>query len=102
MSEKEIKKEEEVHKEETEKKDVDWEEQASDDEEEDQNEKKEEKEKPKKKKLQLINGEVMITKLDEYIEPPKEVKEAKGDIRDANRYNFGALINSDEKKMIKK
>jgi hypothetical protein len=38
----------------------------------------------------------MITKLDEYIEPPKEVKEAKGDVRDANRYNFGALINKDE------
>ncbi len=38
----------------------------------------------------------MITKLDEYIEPPKEIKEAKGDIRDANRYNFGALINTDE------
>ena len=29
--------------------------------------------------------------------PPKEVKETKGDIRDTNRYNFVALINSDEK-----
>ena len=60
--------------------------------------------KPKKKeKPQLIkdeHGEILITKLDEYIEPEKVVKEAKGDIRDANIYNFGALIKAEEGELL--
>ena len=101
MSEEEVKKEEQEHKEDEEKKDVDWEEQASDDEEELENDKEKEnsenkENKPKREKIKKINGEIMITKLDEYIEPPKEVKEAKGDVRDANKYNLNTLINKDE------
>ena len=34
----------------------------------------------------------MIKTLNHYVEPPKEVKEAKGDIRDLNRYNFKELM----------
>ena len=52
--------------------------------------KKEKEEKPKKKKgqelIRDVHGEILITKLDEYVEPEKVVKEAKGDIRDANNY----------------
>ena len=83
----------------------DWHEEVSDDEDNEVEEKKEEKKKeePKKVKQKLIrdkNGEVLITKLDDYVEPEKKVKEAKGDVRDANIYNFASLVKAEA--MIKK
>ena len=73
----------------------DWHTPSSDEDENEEEEKKEEKKKgkPKKIKQDLIkdkNGEILITKLDDYIEPEKKVKEAKGDVRDANIYNFAS------------
>ncbi len=56
------------------------------------------KKKRKITKQQLIknkHGEILITKLDDYVEPEKKVKEAKGDIRDANIYNFSSLVKED-------
>ena len=79
----------------------DWHDQVSSEDENEEEEKKEEKKeaKPQKVKQQLIrdkNGEVLITKLDDYVEPEKKVKEAKGDIRDANIYNFASLVKAEE------
>jgi hypothetical protein len=37
------------------------------------------------------HGEIVINKLDEYIEPTKGVREARGDVRLQNNYNFGDL-----------
>ena len=78
--------------------DKSWE--GSDEDEDEEEEKNEEKKKeePKKIKQELIrdkNGEVLITKLDDYIEPEKKIKEAKGDIRDANIYNFASLVKAE-------
>ena len=91
---------EEIKKEEVkdeEKKEEDWNEAASDSEEEEaKEEKKEEPKKPKPVYQKDKHGEILITKLDDYVEPPKEVKEAKGDIRDANKYDFKALVDSEE------
>ena len=35
------------------------------------------------------HGEIIITKLETYVEPSKIVKEARGDVRLQNNYNFG-------------
>ena len=35
------------------------------------------------------HGEIIITKLEAYVEPSKTVKEARGDVRLQNNYNFG-------------
>ena len=76
-----------------------WHEQS--DEEESEEEKKEEEPKTKKpkEKQSLVrdkNGEILITKLDDYVEPEKQIKEAKGDIRDANIYNFSSLVKAEQ------
>ena len=84
-----------------------WDDAASDegeDEEEEQKKEEQPKEEPKPKKVFLKNalGDILITKLDDYVEPPKEVKEAKGDVRDANKYDFSALIDhSDDEEEVK-
>ena len=69
-------------------KDEHWEE-GSDEEEEEQKTKVVAQ--PKRPLLKDKNGEIIINKLDTYIEPTKAVKEARGDTRMANRYNFGEL-----------
>ena len=80
-----------------------WHEQASDEDESEEEEKEEKEEKkeskPKKPKQEIIKdkyGEILITKLDDYVEPEKKVKEAKGDIRYANIYNFSSLVKAEE------
>ena len=86
-----------------------WHDQASDEDESEEEEKDEKKEenqqkKPKQEIIKDKHGEILITKLDEYIEPEKQVKEAKGDIRDANIYNFSSLVKAeaDEEEQEKK
>jgi len=50
-----------------------------------------EKKQPMKQILKDKFGEIIITKLDTYVEPHKAVKEARGDVRLQNNYNFGDL-----------
>ena len=52
-----------------------WHDQASDEDESEEEEKVEEKaKKPKQEILKDKHGEILITKLDDYIEPEKQVK----------------------------
>jgi hypothetical protein len=37
------------------------------------------------------HGEILVSKLEEYVEPTKQVREARGDVRLQNGYNFGDL-----------
>ena len=46
---------------------------------------------PKKPLHRDKHGEIVIDKLDAYVDPVKTVKEAKADVRDINRYNFKDL-----------
>ena len=72
-----------------------WEEYGSDndnDENEISHNKEETKIVEKVEKKTLIkdkHGEIIITKLETYVEPSKIVKEARGDVRLQNNYNFG-------------
>merc|ERR1712032_879708 len=49
------------------------------------------KKEPKKPILKDKTGEILITKLEAYVEPVRAVKETRGDTRDTNKYNFGDL-----------
>ena len=65
--------------------------------EEKKTESKKEVKEPKKPILKDKYGEIIINKLDDYVEPVKQVKEARGDLRLRNNYNFGDLsIDEDE------
>lgn len=68
-------------------KDEHWEE-GSDEEEE---EKTKVPSQPKKVVQKDKHGEIIISKLDAYVEPTKTVKETRGDTKMTNKYNFGDL-----------
>jgi hypothetical protein len=72
-------------------KDENWHEYGSDAEQEDKEKKSDVPKEPKKVLLKDKFGEIIINKLETYVEPTKGVKEARGDNRMANRYDFGDL-----------
>merc|ERR1711957_246517 len=46
---------------------------------------------PKRAILKDKTGEILITKLELYVEPVRAIREARADNRDKNNYNFGDL-----------
>jgi hypothetical protein len=54
-------------------------------------EKKEVVKEPKKQLQKDKTGEIIISKLEAYVEPTKTVKEARGDTRMRNNYDFGDI-----------
>lgn len=78
--------------------DADWEEVVSEGEEKNQNNEKTKavKKQPKKEIFRDNRGEIVISKLDAYVEPQKTVKEVRGGEQISNKYDFGDLSFSDE------
>jgi hypothetical protein len=74
---------------------VNWEE-ISDNENEQDQKVEEVKQAPKKQLLKDKHGEIIITKLEEYVEPTKQVREARGDKRMQQGYDFGDLSVDEE------